>query len=641
MREPRNPFRLRASEHIESDATFLRLFEPAMLDLIPNEHPWEKVHILRSAEGGGKTSLLRLFTPSALLTLHAYRMTDECKELYNRLQDLGAICDTGPRLLGVLVSCSRNFATIADLDIDVAKKERLLFGLLNARVILAALRGVLALKRLEYPGAVGKLTVSAPPNAEVPFGFSLPCTGDVLYEWAKRVELNVCEAIDSFGPSRAENLPGQDSLLSLALLRPDFLMLDGLPIAERSLVMFDNVQNITVAQRERLFQGAIELRSSTGVWLAERFEALSASEMLSSGATPGRDYESVIELEHYWRDKNRKHRFEKLLLSIADRRARSATAVEISSFASCLRDSLEDPKWQEKIILAIETVSQRVRSIAGDTRVYQEWIADREVLKGPAMERLLAWRTLEILIERDKRKEQKTFDFILPSEELEEREGSDVESAAELFLAKEFDLPYYFGPRRLASLASSNIEQFLWLAGDQFEEVVSAALLKKPTDLPPDRQEAIIKRTVQSWWEGIPRGVNREVRNFLEAVGKFAHAETYQPNAPYSPGVTGIAISMADRDRLRGSKAARNSGGFERLAAAIASAIAHNLLEPNLDYKVKGGRWMVLYLNRALCVRFSLPLYYGGFRENHNLYELAEWLEYGFRPKGKKEESIL
>ena len=30
MREPRNPFRLRASEHIESDATFLRLFEPAM-----------------------------------------------------------------------------------------------------------------------------------------------------------------------------------------------------------------------------------------------------------------------------------------------------------------------------------------------------------------------------------------------------------------------------------------------------------------------------------------------------------------------------------------------------------------------------------------------------------------------------------
>ena len=640
MREPRNPFRLRASEHIESDATFLRLFEPAMLDLVPKESPWDKVHVLRSAEGGGKTSLMRLFTPSALLTLHAYRTTEECKELYSRLQDLDAISDGGPRLLGVLVSCSRNFATLADLEIDAAKKERLLFGLLNARIILAALRGVLALRTLNYPGAVGQLTVSALPNAEAPPGLSFPCKGDALYEWARKVELDVCEAIDSFGPSRAENLPGQDSLVSLALIRPDCLMLDGRPIVERTLVMLDNVQSLTATQRERLLQGVLELRSPTGVWLAERFEALSASEMLSSGATSGRDYESVIELERFWRDKSRKHRFEKLLLNIADRRARAATAVEISFFASCLRDSLEGPKWQEQILSAIEKVSQRVRSTAGNTLLYQDWIAARDALQGSSTERLLAWRTLEILIERDKRKEQKTFDFPLTSEELEEREGSDVETAAELFLAREVGLPYYFGPSRLASLASSNIEQFLWLAGDQFEEAVSAALLKRTIDLPPDRQEAIIRKAVQQWWEDIPRRVRngRKVRDFLQAIGKFANWVTYQPNAPYSPGVTGIAISMTDRDRLRDPKSLRGTAGFNELAEVIASAIAHNLLEPILDYKVKGSRWMVLYLNRALCVQFALPLHYGGFRER-KLIDLCQWLEQGFTPK--QGESLL
>jgi len=640
MREPRNPFRLRASEHIESDATFLRLFEPAMLDLLPIEQLWERVRILRSAPGGGKTSLMRLFTPPVLLTLHAYRTREDCKELYTRLQDLGVIGEAGPRLLGIMLSCSRNYATLADMEIDDARRERLLFGLLNARVILAALRGALALRRLDYPDGVHRLAVAACPETEAPPWLPLPCAGNVLYEWAKKVEADVCEAIDSFGPSRAASLPGHDTLASLPLIKPECLTIDGTPVAERTLVMFDDVHKLTTKQRETLLKGLIELRSPVSTWVAERFEALSADEMLSPGATAGRDYDSVILLEQFWREKSRKQRFEKLLLSVADRRARAATAVEIGSFASCLQASLEGTRWQDRIVPAVNEVAQRVRAVAGKAALYQEWISAREKMEGTATEKLLAWRTLDILIERDRRKEQKTLDFALSSEELEEREGSDVEAAGELFLARELGLPYYFGPSRLASLASSNIEQFLWLAGDQFEEAVSAALLKKPIDLPPERQEAIIRKAVQQWWEEIPLRVRngRKVRDFLQSIGKFANWVTYQPNAPYSPGVTGIAISMADRDRLREPKSLKGTAEFQELAEAIASAIAHNLLEPILDYKVKGGRWMVLYLNRALCVQFALPLHYGGFRER-SLTELCQWLEYGFRPK--KEESLL
>jgi hypothetical protein len=640
MREPRNPFRLRASEHIESDATFLQLFEPAMLDLLPKEQLWESARILRSAPGGGKTSLMRLFTPPVLMTLHAYRTREDCRELYSRLQDLGVIGETGPRLLGIMLSCSRNYATLADMELDDARKDRLLFGLLNARVVLAALRGVLALRKLEYPGAVQRLTVQALPEVEVPPGLQLPCRGNVLYEWARRVEADVCEALDSFGPSQADSLPGHDTLASLSLIGPNCLNVDGVPVAERTLVMFDDVHKLTLQQRETLLRGLIELRAPVSTWVAERLEALSADEMLSSGATPGRDYDSVILLEQFWREKSRKPRFEKLLLSIADRRARAATAVEIGSFASCLQASLEGTRWQDRIVSAISEVAQRVRALAGKTARYQEWISAREKVEGTATEELFAWRTLEILIERDKGKAQKTFDFALSGEELEEREGSDVEAAAELFLARELKLPYYYGPSRLANLASSNIEQFLWLAGDQFEEAVSAALLKRPTDLPPDRQEAIVRKAVHQSWEEIPRRVRngRKVRAFLQAIGEFANWVTYQPNAPYSPGVTGIAISMADRDRLRHPKSVNGTPGFQELADTIASAIAHNLLEPMLDYKVKDNRWMVLYLNRALCVQFALPLYYGGFRER-KLSELCQWLEHGFRPK--KGESLL
>ena len=58
-----------------------------------------------------------------------------------------------------------------------------------------------------------------------------------------------------------------------------------------------------------------------------------------------------------------------------------------------------------------------------------------------------------------------------------------MNQAAELFLAREYDLPYYFGPERIARLASLNIEQFLGLAGTVFEEVVAAELLRGGTQV--------------------------------------------------------------------------------------------------------------------------------------------------------------
>ena len=134
MREPRNPFRLRASEAIESDTTFLKLFGPGMLDLLPEgTQLWDKLQIFRSAPGAGKSSLLRLFTPSVLLTLHAFRRSEDLKELYQRMSEMGVVDEDGPRLLGVFHSCARNYATLEELEFDSARKERLLFGLSGTR----------------------------------------------------------------------------------------------------------------------------------------------------------------------------------------------------------------------------------------------------------------------------------------------------------------------------------------------------------------------------------------------------------------------------------------------------------------------------------------------------------------------------
>jgi hypothetical protein len=631
MKEPRNPFRLRASEHIESDATFIRLFAPGALDLLPSgSELWDRVHIIRSAPGGGKSSLMRLFTPAALQTLHAYRARDECKELYQRMRTLGVLCDEGPRVLGAMLSCARSYSALADMDFDAARRNRLFFSLLDARIILSVLRAAIVLAKLEYPDDLHRISVDA-SDTDIP-NLKLPASGSAVYEWARDLEARVCEAIDSFGPLRVESLPGHETLWSLKLLRHGAIKLNGQPIADHILIMLDNVQELTGEQREQVLQATIEARSPVAVWIAERFEALNADELLSSGATEGRDYEKVIPLERYWREKGR--RFENVLFNIADRRARAAADVEIESFSACLQSSLDGTEWLSSFGKAVETVAGRVKSGVGSDPRFVEWVADRERMDGTPRELALGWRTLEILIERERRRSQQSFDFTLSPDTLSDKDDSAARAGAELFLSREFDIPYYFGASRLASLASANIEQFLAQAGDSFEEVVSAALIKKTSDLTAKRQEIIIRKAADTRWEEIPRRVRngRDVRNFLEAIGAFSNWATYQPNAPYAPGVTGIAISMADRDKLRDALKRADAPDARRLASALAAAISENLLDPILDYKCKGQRWMVLNLNRLLCVRFHLPLHYGGWKEK-TLKELYRWLDQGFRPK--------
>jgi hypothetical protein len=72
---------MQTSEQIELDVDFLHLFSYEALDLLSKEDLWNRVHIFQSTPGGGKTSLLRLFTPGALLTLLAHRGAEEFKEL--------------------------------------------------------------------------------------------------------------------------------------------------------------------------------------------------------------------------------------------------------------------------------------------------------------------------------------------------------------------------------------------------------------------------------------------------------------------------------------------------------------------------------------------------------------------------------
>lgn len=622
----RNPFRIRTSERIDSEELFLRMYGPGILDLLPKDEMWSKLLVMRSAPGGGKTSLLRVFSPETLITLYRNRAADEFRDLYRKLKEIEVVDDTGPSLLSVGVSCARNYASLEDTGLDTIHQERLLNSLLDSRIVLSFLRSALVLQDLRYPEDLRRLKVNLPSKLSHAGRLPLPCDGQALYEWACELERIACEMIDSFLPPTDINFEGHDVPYSLIALDPSSILIDDKPVCKRVLVSLDDVHKLTEKQRINTFRTICELRPQIGVWIAERLEAVSPSQLLALGATEGREYR-VINLEDYWRPVAKSKRFESLVYTIADRRVSLSEDFPVGSFAGFLEGSIDEASMSSPFKKSLKTIQARVEDVSKETSVYDNWInavaeeADNQVSREAA----ISWRMLEILIERHRQKAQLTLNIPLGREELAEKEKSDVRAAAEFLWSREFKFPYYFGSGRLASLSSSNIEQFLSISAEFFEELSAMQLVRQSPRLNPQRQEFLLNRFASRRWEQIyktlPQG--RAVQNLLEGIGALARSETFRPTAPYAPGVTGIAITMKARDDLINSERKE----YKQLASILGTCVAQNLLEPALDRhqgKKGGPTWMILYLNRLLCLKFGLPLQYGGWRPL-TLDALVEW----------------
>src|SRR5580692_7088150 len=107
-----NPFLERMSERT-SDQEFVRLFSPKILERLEEDAFEGAVHMFRSPPGGGKTTLLRAFTPSALRAFWNTRGVQEMNESYQRLVAFQILREPdGPQVLGAFLSCASGYADL-------------------------------------------------------------------------------------------------------------------------------------------------------------------------------------------------------------------------------------------------------------------------------------------------------------------------------------------------------------------------------------------------------------------------------------------------------------------------------------------------------------------------------------------------
>lgn len=605
-----NPFRLRASEKIEQDDSFLRLFSPDVFQVIYNLHAadslWNNLLLIRSSPGAGKTSLLRVFEPSSLLFVYNHREQDHYKELFSWLKKLDVICDSGLRTIGVHVKCTRNYELLEELQIDEWKQQRLFYSLLNSRLVLASLKGLATIGGLKFPDDLSKIDFVHSASENYSKTLQTPCNGADLYRWASKIENDVDDLLDSFLPT-TNTVEGHDELFAPLILKAENILIDGIQICERILFTLDDAHKLGLTQRSKLLEDLAESRSNSSIWIAERLEALSEFKSYQ-----GRDY-NEINLESYWRDNPGK--FKKTLEKIASKRALMSTD-NVNSFEEHLVNQLEASEYETNLQGAIQEMSTEITKFATTTTKYDVWIRHISQAQGPIYEKALHHKETQILINRISGKQQMAFEFPLSLAELEDRIDAKLKNAAKLFLSSQAKLPYYFGFSTICTLSSSNIEQFLSFAAPLFEAMLSNEISNRNVSLSCEQQQSIVKKEVYRKWDELKVLVPKAelVMRFLHNIADYCYEVTNSPTASYAPGINGFAINEKNGARLFGEDGWDKNSIYAELQSVILICRAFNLLESKFTKQGKKNQeWEVLYLNKWVCARFDLPLGSGGW----------------------------
>ncbi len=618
-----NPFLERMSERT-SDQEFVRLFSPKIFERLHEDAFNGAVHLFTSPPGGGKTTLLRAFTPAALRAFWNARAGQD--ESYQRLLGRQVMHETdGPQLLGVLLSCASGYA---DLPPGASMAQAGLFrALFDCRVVLRTLRSLASLVayastdqlidvRLEYDDLASDL--KAIPTAD---------SAVELVRWAEERERAVYAKLDSLAGDASADLPLHVRFESVLWLQSVRFSRGGKQIAPRRLLMIDDLQKLRKKQRELMLEELVELRPAIPVWLAERSIALGDA-LLSQGAREGRDLRHYP-IEEMWSGKSQQQ-FAAFAQSILDRRLDVQREIPAGAFSQYLEDQLTSEDLMDLFAKAVENFDKEMERHRGNIR-YAEWLAHAdEAQKTTGFDSLMQLYVTRILVARSEGRRQLTLELApLPAEELDERD-SKVLGAAEIFCHDDLKLPYYYGVDRLCALATTNVEELLAIAASLYEGMLAKQVLRKQPDLrlSPAEQERRIKETAKRKRDFIPKSHTEGTRaqRLLDAIAQYCRDKTFQMSASYAPGVTGIRLSRYELSRLRPEQT-KNSELHALLARVLWECVAENLLTTRPSAaSTSRDEGTVFYLNRSICAHHDLPLQYGGWQDV-SAETLINWMD--------------
>ena len=436
--------------------------------------------------------------------------------------------------------------------------------------------------------------------------------GQKIYQWTLDVERTLCHYIEEMKVDINTSIL-YNNLSILSLIGNGNILLSGHPIEQKILVMFDDIHALSVKQRELLRNAVFTLRPNLAIWMTQRAIALSKDEIFGNSGQIHREYTIVNINEYVQKDKPG---FYKALKNVADRR------VAITYKDEGLEDKLEKElsKDSKKKLGSIKTkICSKIDSYCEGNENYKNvynYLLEKNF--SSELECVIAWQVLLILIEREKNKAQYVWPFI-PIFQIDEYEEElkKHKKDAEYLVRYHYKLPMYYGIEAMQVISSNNVEQFLDFAGEIFEFRIAldyASKRKKGTLISQEDQDKVLTKCAEEKWDDILRTFSRgtEIQRFITNIAKIGIKGLEKNTASYSGGTfTGIGIKRSEiRKELEEEQ-------YSELLSLLKICVSYNLLSVQ---DIKHGNaendmvYKVFYLNRWICVKFRLPLGYGGWK---------------------------
>lgn len=606
---PQNTFLIRQTEKLESESSFINILCPQLINFV-DESFFDKTIFINSSPGGGKTTLLKTFSPDILTELRENHEKEMYKDSFKLLSDLGVIDEKQVKLLSVNVSCAReNYGLIDDLY-DNGKAVQVFFQLLSLRILRRTLEAVLKCNQLDL-NELNRITFKNIPEEWKVIVDRSP-NGERLYQWTLDEERTLCHSIEEMNIDIKTSML-YNNLSILSMIGNGNILLSGQPIKQKMLVMFDDIHALSTKQRELLRNVIFTLRPNLAIWMTQRSVALSKDEIFGNNGQIHREYTIVNINEYVQQDKPA---FYKALKNVADRR------VAICYKNEGLEDKLEKELSKESK-KKLETIKAKIRAkidifCKGNenyTNLY-DYLLKKEFTS--ELDSVIAWQVLLILIEREQKKEQYVWPFInIFGIEEYEAELKKLKKDAEYLVRYHYKLPIYYGMNDMQVISSNNVEQFLDFAGEIFEYRIAldyASKRKKGNLISQEEQEKVLSKCAEEKWEDILRTFSRgsEIKNFITNIARIGIEGLEKNTASYS-GVTFTGIGIKNSD----IKKELEKSQLSDLMSLLKICVAYNLLSIQ---DIKHGNaendtvYKVFYLNRWICVKFRLPLGYGGWK---------------------------
>lgn len=609
----KNPFAIRASERVETDEIFLELFSSEPLSHFEEKNKqgklWGWVTTILSSPGAGKTTLLRLFSPSILRRIKE----SSASMVYKKLRKLEVIDSECIKKCGVYLQLGRDYGFLEDDALFKSIEQRRIFlSLLNARIVLATLKSLMVLAGVKYT----ELTkiVYKPTQIISEFGdIKAEYTGKELLDWAAEQERRICEFLDSFIIPEGR-MSGSDSLFSLRAMNASWFTYKGKRLCEEFIIQMDDGHKLTEKQKRIIREETIENRLSVTLWIAERLETLSTSDILSDRNFKERD-EQTIRLENMT-----KGIFNPMVKNIAILRSNySADGIRLAESL----DNYTAVNYNALYNDASKKYHDKLMKLQNYDN-YRECIA--AIREKDPYERVVKMRAL--LMYASRRRDEGIVDlFGYAAQDLDGMLDPIIPLTKEVITGEIFGLPQYYSFEKLADLASQNVEQFLDLASKMYELLVA----KKISDtvhygLTVEEQDKIVSEFAMERLENIkrlPRG--NKIYNFIRHLIDFCRDLTFTASYSYRT-VSGFAVKEENTSKWGEDGFWFQDSENEELSTLLKDCLAYNLLmKQGVTQGKKDQKWTVFYMNSWLCAYARLPLERGGWR-HLTLHKLKLWL---------------